>query len=138
MTDCIFCKIIAGDIPSCKVYEDQDVLAFLDISQTTPGHTLLIPKEHVRNLLDMTAETASTLFARLPKLARALQKATGAPAMNIINNNEETAGQTVFHAHIHLVPRYSKEDGISIQYSTHEPDFTALGKMAEQIAAEVD
>lgn len=137
MENCIFCSIVQGDIPSSKVYEDEQVLAFLDISQTTSGHTLVIPKKHVRNMLDMDAETASQTFARIPKIARAVQKATGAPAMNIINNNEPLAGQTVFHAHVHLVPRYHEEDGISIQYTTHEPDFPALAKLAEQISKEV-
>ncbi|HEQ0616974.1 TPA: HIT family protein [Streptococcus pyogenes] len=137
MENCIFCSIIQGDIPSSKVYEDEQVLAFLDISQTTKGHTLLIPKQHVRNLLEMTAETASHLFARIPKIARAIQSATGATAMNIINNNEALAGQTVFHAHVHLVPRYNEEDGISIQYTTHEPDFPVLEKLARQINQEV-
>ena len=106
MDNCIFCKIISGEIPSSKVYEDDKVLAFLDISQATKGHTLVIPKEHVRNILEMSAETAETIFSRVPKIARAVQKATGAIGMNILNNNEEVAGQTVFHAHIHLVPRY--------------------------------
>ncbi|MFC5630565.1 MULTISPECIES: HIT family protein [Streptococcus] len=138
MADCIFCNIISGDIPSCKVYEDQEVLAFLDISQTTPGHTLVIPKEHVRNVLEMSESTASSLFKRIPKIARAIQKSTNAPAMNIINNNESIAGQTVFHAHIHLVPRYSGNDGINITYTTNEPNFEVLGKMAEQIAQEVN
>ncbi|HER5910831.1 TPA: HIT family protein [Streptococcus pyogenes] len=137
MENCIFCSIIQGDIPSSKVYEDEQVLAFLDISQTTKGHTLVIPKKHVRNLLEMTAETASHLFARIPKIARAIQSATGATAMNIINNNEALAGQTVFHAHVHLVPRYNEEDGISIQYTTHEPDFPVLEKLARQINQEV-
>lgn len=137
MENCIFCSIIQGDIPSSKVYEDEQVLAFLDISQTTKGHTLVIPKQHVRNLLEMTAETASHLFARIPKIARAIQSATGATAMNIINNNEALAGQTVFHAHVHLVPRYNEEDGISIQYTTHEPDFPVLEKVARQINQEV-
>ncbi|HEP7363587.1 TPA: HIT family protein [Streptococcus pyogenes] len=137
MENCIFCSIIQGDIPSSKVYEDDQVLAFLDISQTTKGHTLVIPKQHVRNLLEMTAETASHLFARIPKIARAIQSATGATAMNIINNNEALAGQTVFHAHVHLVPRYNEEDGISIQYTTHEPDFPVLEKLARQINQEV-
>ncbi|HEP1300241.1 TPA: HIT family protein [Streptococcus pyogenes] len=137
MENCIFCSIIQGDIPSSKVYEDEQVLAFLDISQTTKGHTLVIPKQHVRNLLEMTAETASHLFARIPKIARAIQSATGATAMNIINNNEALAGQTVFHAHVHLVPRYNEEDGISIQYTTHEPDFPILEKLARQINQEV-
>ncbi|HER4532845.1 HIT family protein [Streptococcus pyogenes] len=137
MENCIFCSIIQGDIPSSKVYEDEQVLAFLDISQTTKGHTLVIPKQHVRNLLEMTAETASHLFARIPKIARAIQSATGATAMNIINNNEALAGQTVFHAHVHLVPRYNEEDGISIQYTTNEPDFPVLEKLARQINQEV-
>lgn len=137
MSDCIFCKIINGEIPSSKVYEDDNVLAFLDISQTTKGHTLVIPKTHVRNLLEMTDTTASTLFSRVPNIARALQKATGASGMNIINNNEEIAGQTVFHAHIHLVPRYGVDDGIKIEYTTHEPDFDALAQLANQIAQEV-
>ncbi len=137
MENCIFCSIIQGDIPSSKVYEDEQVLAFLDISQTTKGHTLVIPKQHVRNLLEMTAETASHLFARIPKIARAIQSATGATAMNIINNNEALAGQTVYHAHVHLVPRYNEEDGISIQYTTHEPDFPVLEKLARQINQEV-
>lgn len=137
MENCIFCSIIQGDIPSSKVYEDEQVLAFLDISQTTKGHTLVIPKQHVRNLLEMTAETASHIFARIPKIARAIQSATGATAMNIINNNEALAGQTVFHAHVHLVPRYNEEDGISIQYTTHEPDFPVLEKLARQINQEV-
>ncbi|HEQ9052647.1 TPA: HIT family protein [Streptococcus pyogenes] len=137
MENCIFCSIIQGDIPSSKVYEDEQILAFLDISQTTKGHTLVIPKQHVRNLLEMTAETASHLFARIPKITRAIQSATGATAMNIINNNEALAGQTVFHAHVHLVPRYNEEDGISIQYTTHEPDFPVLEKLARQINQEV-
>lgn len=138
MDNCIFCQIIAGKIPSSKVYEDDQVLAFLDITQTTPGHTLLIPKQHVKNLLEMSDETASSLFARLPKVARGVQKATGASGMNIINNNEAIAGQSVFHAHVHLVPRYSSEDGISINYTTHEPDYEALSKLANNISSEVN
>ncbi|MCY7010019.1 HIT domain-containing protein, partial [Streptococcus vestibularis] len=70
MDNCIFCKIISGEIPSSKVYEDDKILAFLDISQATKGHTLVIPKEHVRNILEMSAETAETVFSRVPKIAR--------------------------------------------------------------------
>ncbi|MGT2933894.1 HIT family protein [Streptococcus catagoni] len=137
MEDCIFCKIINGHIPSSKIYEDEQVIAFLDISQTTPGHTLLVPKKHVRNILDMDQETAAETFSRLPKLARAVHKATDALAINIINNNEALAGQSVFHAHIHIVPRYSEDDGISISYTTHEPDFEKLGLLADKIKKEV-
>lgn len=137
MDNCIFCQIVANAIPSAKVYEDDQVLAFLDITQTTNGHTLLIPKAHIRNVLEMDADVAQDLFARLPKVARAVQKATGADGMNIINNNEEVAGQTVFHAHVHLVPRFDANDGIEITYTTHEPDFQALGELADTIAKEV-
>lgn len=138
MENCIFCQIVSGTIPSSKVYEDDKVMAFLDITQTTNGHTLLIPKKHVRNVLEMDQETAQDLFVQLPRIARAVQKATGAAGMNIINNNEEVAGQTVFHAHIHLVPRFDSNDGISINYTTHEPDFQALGTLSEKIAKEVE
>ena len=123
MADCIFCKIIAGEIPSSKVYEDDQVVAFLDISQVTPGHTLVVPKQHFRNLLEMDADSSSRLFARVPDIARKVMKATGAKGMNILNNNEEIAGQTVFHTHVHLAPRYEETDGLQISFEVHEPDF---------------
>ena len=134
MADCIFCKIIAGEIPSSKVYEDDQVVAFLDISQVTPGHTLVVPKQHFRNLLEMDAGSASQLFARVPDIARKVMKATGAKGMNILNNNEEIAGQTVFHTHVHLAPRYEETDGLQISFEAHEPDFPALAQLAEKIA----
>ena len=134
MSDCIFCKIIAGEIPSSKVYEDDQVVAFLDISQVTPGHTLVVPKQHFRNLLEMDAGSASQLFARVPDIARKVMKATGAKGMNILNNNEEIAGQTVFHTHVHLAPRYDETDGLQISFEAHEPDFPALAQLAEKIA----
>ena len=134
MADCIFCKIIAGEIPSSKVYEDDQVVAFLDISQVTSGHTLVVPKQHFRNLLEMDADSASQLFARVPDIARKVMKATGAKGMNILNNNEEIAGQTVFHTHVHLAPRYDETDGLQISFEAHEPDFPALAQLAEKIA----
>lgn len=134
MADCIFCKIITGEIPSSKVYEDDQVVAFLDISQVTPGHTLVVPKQHFRNLLEMDADSASQLFARVPDIARKVMKATGAKGMNILNNNEEIAGQTVFHTHVHLAPRYNETDGLQISFEAHEPDFPALAQLAEKIA----
>ena len=134
MADCIFCKIIAGEIPSSTVYEDDQVVAFLDISQFTSGHTLVVPKQHFRNLLEMDADSASQLFARVPDIARKVMKATGAKGMNILNNNEEIAGQTVFHTHVHLAPRYDETDGLQISFEAHEPDFPALAQLAEKIA----
>ncbi|MDO4667117.1 MAG: HIT family protein [Streptococcus sp.] len=134
MSDCIFCKIIAGEIPSLKIYEDETVLAFLDISQVTPGHTLLIPKKHFRNFLEMDIESSNQLFSYLPNLAQKIMKATNATGMNILNNNEEIAGQTVFHTHIHLIPRYSQEDDLKITFTAHEPDFPSLTSLAEKIS----
>ncbi|VTY17828.1 Purine nucleoside phosphoramidase [Streptococcus parasanguinis] len=131
--DCIFCKIVAGDIPSSKVYEDEEVLAFLDISQVTPGHTLVIPKKHARNLLDMDETTTAQLFARVSKVAKKVEVATQAKGMNIISNMEEVSGQTVFHTHVHIIPRYSAQDELAISFTEHEPNFERLAILAETI-----
>lgn len=111
MTDCIFCKIINGDIPSYTVYEDDVVKAFLDISQGTPGHTLVVPKKHVKDIFAYDDELAAAVFSRIPKIARAIKKSNPAiKGMNIVNNNGEVAYQSVFHSHIHLIPRYTDKD----------------------------
>lgn len=133
MSDCIFCKIVAGEIPASKVYEDDQVLAFLDITQVTKGHTLIIPKKHYRNVLDMDAEAAGQLFTAVPAIARQLKEKLGASGLNIVNNNEEAAGQTVFHTHIHLLPRFDQNDGLDIQFRTNEPDFPALANLAQEV-----
>ena len=133
MSECIFCQIVSGQIPSSKVYEDEEVLAFLDITQVTKGHTLVIPKHHYRNMLEMDAEAASSLFARVPKIAKQLQEKLGASGVNIINNNEEAAGQTVFHTHVHLLPRFGESDGLKLTFETHEPDFAALAQLAQEV-----
>lgn len=110
--DCIFCKILDGDIPSYKVYEDDNVLAFLDITQGTKGHTLIIPKQHVKNVYDLDEETAKAIFAVVPKISRALKEAFNPIGLNIINNNDKPL-QSVFHFHIHLIPRY-EDDGMQL------------------------
>ena len=111
MTDCIFCKIVAGEIPSYTVYEDDVVKAFLDISQGTPGHTLVIPKKHVPDLFAYDEDLAAAVFSRIPKIARAVKNSNPAIKwMNVINNNGKVAYQSVFHSHIHLIPRYSNDD----------------------------
>ncbi len=117
--DCIFCKIIDNEIPSKKIYEDESVYAFLDISQVTKGHTLVIPKEHSRNIYDTSEETASKVFAAVPKIANAIKKAYNPIGMNILNNNEAPADQSVFHLHIHLIPRYGDGDGYKANWVTH-------------------
>lgn len=133
MSDCIFCNIIAGEIPASKVYENEHVLAFLDITQVTKGHTLVVPKQHHRNVLDMDEQTAAKLFSAVPTIARHLKEKLGAKGMNIVNNNEEVAGQTVFHTHIHLLPRFDQNDGLDIRFTTNEPDFSALSQLAKEL-----
>ena len=128
MEDCIFCKIIAGEIPSTKVYEDDDVVAFLDITQTTKGHTLVVPKKHYRNILAMTAEESAELFSKVPQIASKLVDKLHAKGMNILQNNEEIAGQTVFHTHIHLIPRYDENDGFIAKYTAHDYDLAEIAK----------
>lgn len=136
MTDCIFCKIIAGEIPSTKIYEDDEVLAFLDLSQATPGHTLLVPRQHVQDIFAYDADLASRVFARLPKIARAIKASDPAiTGMNIINNNGAIAYQSVFHSHIHLIPRYTEADDFSIHFGDHSDQSTPAG--LEAVAAKI-
>lgn len=139
MSDCIFCKIISGEIPSAKVYEDEEVYAFLDISQVTKGHTLLIPKTHKKNIFEFSQEEASRLFQRVPIIAEALKATYSPEGLNILNNNGETAGQTVFHYHIHLIPRYGREDGFHPVFKTHDSEYTGedLQQIAKEIAAHI-
>ncbi|KXT77304.1 HIT family protein [Streptococcus sp. DD13] len=133
MDECIFCKIIAGEIPSSTVYEDQDIKAFLDITQVTKGHTLVVPKTHYRSLLEMDDQASAQLFRKIPMIAQHLKDRLGAAGMNVINNSEEAAGQTVFHTHVHLLPRFNQEDGLKIQFTAHEPDFEALAQLAQEL-----
>lgn len=107
--DCIFCKIIAGELPSSKVYEDKDVLAFLDIKPINPGHTLVIPKNHFESIHDTPDEIVARISVVAKKIAGAIQKGIGAEGVNIGMNNGKAAGQIVFHAHVHVMPRYSKD-----------------------------
>ena len=108
MADCIFCKIIKGEIPSTKVYEDKDVVAFLDIKPVNPGHTLVIPKKHYVNIHDMPDELVGKLAIAAKKVADAMLK-IGVKGVNIGINNGAHAGQIVFHAHVHVMPRYGKD-----------------------------
>lgn len=125
MSDCIFCKIIQGEIPSAKVYEDENLLAFLDITQVTPGHTLVIPKKHVQDIYAYDDEIASLIAKKLPVIARAIKEAfPDCKGINILNNNEPTAYQSVFHTHWHIIPRYHAEDGLGIVFTDHSKDYS--------------
>jgi len=104
--NCIFCKIIAGEIPAEKVYEDEDILAFLDITPINAGHTLVIPKKHYENIFELSDEILQKISLKLRDIGRAIKEAVGAEGLNIGMNNRSAAGQLVMHAHFHLIPRY--------------------------------
>lgn len=124
MSNCIFCKIINGELPSAKVYEDDDILAFLDLSQITKGHTLVIPKIHNENIYDLSPDIAAKLFQAVPAISRAINKEFKPRGFNLLNNNGEFAGQAVFHFHLHLIPRYDENDGFDTKYISHQEDYT--------------
>lgn len=106
-TDCVFCKIVAkGEIPSTEVYEDDAVYAFLDINPSMIGHTLVVPKAHYRDLFEIPDAELGVLGARVKKVAGAVKTALGADGINISMNNGASAGQIVFHAHLHIIPRF--------------------------------
>jgi histidine triad (HIT) family protein len=112
---CIFCKIIRGEIPSYSVYEDDNILAFLDINPSTLSHTLIIPKAHVGQLEDLSPEDACVLFRTLPLLVDGIQSTVGAPSSTIGVNNGPESGQEVPHIHIHVIPRSRGDRGGIIQ-----------------------
>ena len=121
--NCIFCKIINNEIPSYKIYEDESTLAFLDISQATKGHTLVVCKEHYETLLEVPEETLCHMICVAKKLAKEITDKTGAKGINILNNNYPVAGQSVPHFHIHIIPRYDENDGFNPVFKENEnPD----------------
>jgi histidine triad (HIT) family protein len=120
MADTIFAKIIAGEIPCHKVYEDDHVLAFLDIAPLSAGHTLVVPKEPAETLDRLSEESAAAIGSILPKLCRAIVAATGATAYNVLQNNGAAAHQAVFHVHFHIIPRFD-------ELSAHSRGGTGLG-----------
>ena len=130
---CIFCKIAAGEIPSFKVYEDDLVLAYLDINPFTLGHTLVIPKRHSEGLLDTDAATLAELIQRVQKVAAHIKTALPCDGFNVLQNNGECAGQTVHHLHFHIVPRYNNDPQKDITFANHTGDMTALAALAQRI-----
>ena len=125
--DCIFCKIANGEIPSTTLYEDEDFRVILDLGPATRGHALLLPKNHFANLFELDDETAQKAILVAKKMAGKMKAALGADGFNLVQNNGEAAGQTVFHFHMHLIPRY-ENDNAGILW---EPGETTPEDMAE-------
>jgi histidine triad (HIT) family protein len=132
----IFAKIIRGEMPCFKVYEDAHTIAFMDIMPQAEGHTLVIPKEPAENIFDLSPEGAAALARTAQKVAAAVRKATDAPGILLAQLNGAAAGQTVFHIHFHIIPRTS---GIDLALHAREKaDFTKLKALAEKIAAAME
>ena len=110
MNHCIFCKIANGEIPSATIYEDDDFRAFLDLNPATRGHALLVPKDHFANLFELDEEHAQKAILLAKKLGTRMKKELDCDGLNLIQNNGEAAGQTVFHFHMHLIPRYRDDE----------------------------
>lgn len=127
--NCVFCSIVNGDIPSYKIYEDENVIAILDISQATRGHTLVISKKHFKNLYDIDEVLAGNIFKIVPKIANAIKKAFNPIGLNVLINTEKPL-QAVFHFHLHIIPRYY-QDGVDIDFinnqgNTSKEDFEKI------------
>ncbi|MCR4284237.1 MAG: HIT family protein [Parcubacteria group bacterium] len=131
MNDCIFCKIIKGEIPADKIYEDDNFLAFLDITPINLGHALLIPKNHYKDLFEIPDDTLCKIGPVIKKVAGAVKEGTKADGINIGMNNGRAAGQIVFHAHIHIMPRFS-DDGYKLWHGK-EYDKDTSKKTAKEI-----
>ena len=130
--DCLFCKMVAGQIPVTKIYEDEVVLAFLDIGPISDGHTLVIPKQHFEKLHDCPAELLGRVSSRLGKIAGAVATAMGSDGYNLLCNNGRAAGQLVEHLHFHIIPR-NTSDGLFSRW----PSYKYEGGKIEEIAAEI-
>ena len=128
MTECIFCKIIEGSLPSSKVYEDDVCVAFMDIQPVNPGHVLVVPKSHSTDLSDLPADTGAHLFQVAQKIALHIPETNvKSEGINLLVAHGEAAGQEVFHVHLHVIPRY-KGDGFEIKFG---PNYTNLAERSE-------
>ena len=120
MADCIFCKIAAGEIPSYTIYEDDDFKVFLDVNPATKGHALIVPKTHYANIYEIDEEIAAKAMKIAKKLATKMTEVLKCDGFNLLQNNNEAAGQTVFHFHMHLIPRYLDSKNNDILNWSHE------------------
>ena len=128
MENCIFCKIANGEIPSATLYEDEDFRVILDLGPASKGHALILPKTHAANIYEISDEMAGKAMILAKKMASKLTEALNCDGFNIVQNNGEVAGQTVFHFHMHLIPRY-KDDGVGIAWKP--------GTLTDEVKAEI-
>jgi histidine triad (HIT) family protein len=130
--DCIFCKIIAGELPSQRIDEDERTIAFMDISPATRGHVLVVPRQHVRDLLEISSDDLSATAATAQRMARRISERLGAAGVNLINSCGAAAWQTVFHFHIHVIPRY-EDDPLRLPWVPAQGDPDEIAAAASEL-----
>ena len=134
--NCIFCKIIAGTIPCFKLYEDTKTLAFLDINPANPGHALVVPKTHAQNLYSSADADLAAVMASTRRVASAIEAVVKPYGLNLLQANGPGAAQSVFHLHVHIIPRM-KDDNLTMNWPLKPGDKAALGELAERIRAKL-
>lgn len=132
--DCIFCKIIGGEIPCIKLYEDEDTLAFMDINPASPGHALVIPREHAIDVHAVSDGAIAATVISAKKVAAAIDRALQPQGLNLLQCNGEAAGQSVFHFHMHVLPR-SEGDDLEMNWGLQAGDLDEIAALAERIRA---
>ncbi len=135
--DCIFCKIVSGDIPSFRILEDELTIAFMDINPANAGHALVIPRQHAEDLYSIDAECLSAVARSAQRVARAVERTVGPQGLNLVQCNGDAAGQSVYHFHMHVLPR-AVGDELKMNWSIRPGDMKAIGELAERIKANVD
>jgi histidine triad (HIT) family protein len=131
-SDCLFCEIVAGDVPAQIVDSDEHTVAFMDISPATPGHALVVPRRHSVDLMDVAAEDLSHVAAAAQRLARRMEEALEPDGFNVLHSSRRAAWQTIFHFHVHLIPRY-EDDPLELPYLPREGDADEIAAVAERI-----
>ncbi|HEY4107215.1 MAG TPA: HIT family protein [Polyangiaceae bacterium] len=137
MAETVFDKILRGEIPSHKLYEDEHVFAFLDISPLSFGHALVIPKERATTLDQLSDESAAALGRVLPRLCRAIKRLTGTSAYNVLENNESAAHQAISHVHFHIIPKPDEKSGLGIGWPAGKLDHAAGAEFAAKVRVEL-
>lgn len=136
MDECIFCKIADGEVPAAVVYEDVHTLAFMDMGQVNPGHVIVAVKPHVSDIYTLTDELAASFFQTAARVARAVKKAMQPEGVTLLQANEEVGWQTVFHLHLHVLPRHP-DDGVTLTWPAKNPAMEELDRLAQQVKAAV-
>lgn len=131
--ECIFCKIVRGELPAARVYEDELTIAFMDLGQVNPGHVLVATKRHAETLLEITAEEGSAVMRTAQRIAASIARTFSPPGLTLLQANGKEGDQTVFHFHLHLLPRHA-DDGVGLLWPRKEPGMEALRAHAERLS----